>query len=59
MTEPVDTEKWRPVEDAEQWNPDRYDFYWNKDFTMFRLRPLKWWDDESYARYQAGDNQDY
>lgn len=54
----IDTELWRPREEVNQWNPMRYDFYWNEDYTMFQLRPLKWWDDASYAQYQARDCAD-
>ena len=46
---------WMPRSKAKDYNPNRYDFEWNKDYTKFRARPLKWWDDASYARYQADD----
>lgn len=35
------------------WNPERFDFYWNDDYTAFRLVRLSWWDEASYAAYQA------
>lgn len=36
----------------------RNEFVWNDDFTAFRIVPLKWWDDASYAEYQARDIDD-
>ena len=30
----------------------RTEVAWNDDFTAFRLIPLKWWDDASYAAYE-------
>ena len=39
----------------EVYNPDRFAFRWNADFTEVDIVPLKWWDDSSYAAYQASD----
>lgn len=36
----------------------RTELVWNDDFTAFRAVALRWWDDASYARYQAGDVDD-
>lgn len=35
--------------------PQRNEFVWNDNFTAFRIVPLRWWDDASYAAYQARD----
>lgn len=36
-------------------HPDRAEVVWNASFTAFRIVPLRWWDDASYAAYQAVD----
>lgn len=36
-----------------EYDPDRYDFRWNADYTEVTVVPLLWWDDNSYAAYQA------
>lgn len=36
--------------------PQRNEFVWNDNFTAFRIAPLRWWDDASYAAYQAADS---
>lgn len=33
--------------------PVRNDFRWNADFTEVTVVPLTWWDEKSYADYQA------
>jgi hypothetical protein len=40
------------AEDLDQYNPARFDARDNGDGT-FTLVPLLWWDDASYAAYQA------
>lgn len=46
---------WVPAAEVENYNPNRYDFVWNDDFTAFEPVKLLWWDDASYAAYQARD----
>lgn len=45
-----------PSSAARLFNPQRTEFRWNDDFTAYRPIALRWWDDASYARYQAGDD---
>ena len=40
-------------------NPDRSEFLWNPDYTAYRVRDLAWWDEQSYAAYQVGNDTDH
>lgn len=41
-----------------EFNPNRYEFCWNDDFSGFIPCKLRWWDDASYAAYQADCGED-
>lgn len=41
-----------PESELDNYNPDRFDAYDNGDGT-YRLVPVLWWDDASYANYQG------
>lgn len=49
------TSKWFPASRVQEFDPNRFDIRWNQTFTKFRAIPLQWWDDASYAAYQARD----
>lgn len=51
-------EAWLPAGEASSFDPDRYSFEWTADYAAFRARPLRWFDDASYAAYQAADGSD-
>lgn len=59
---PLTTEEvaagFQPAFEVEGYNAARYDFEWSDDFAAFRPVRLAWWDDRSYAAYQA-DCGDY
>jgi hypothetical protein len=46
-----------PAERLDDFNPDRFDAVPNGDGT-FRLVPVLWWDDASYAAYQGDPHGD-
>jgi len=45
-----------PASRCEEFNPVRTDFRWTADFAAFLPVHLRWWDDVSYAAYQAADD---
>ncbi len=47
-----------PSSAARVFNCNRFDFRWNDDFSAFYPVALRWWDDASYAAYQAGDDSE-
>lgn len=49
---------YQPAFEVEGYNAARFDFVWSDDFAAFRPVRLPWWDDRSYAAYQA-DCGDY